>query len=125
VVRTESATRASHPPVRQVKVMSDPPARRGEPHKRSAEPRRALLVEGATINVPDDLVPVILAAEPDVRRECLRLGLDATAETGVIVIDTHIALHAFFGGGLRIRRMRPEGAATADSPTRDAGRATP
>jgi hypothetical protein len=49
--------------------------------------------------MPDDLVSVILAAEPDVRRECLRLGLDATAETGVIVIDTHFALHAFFGGG--------------------------
>jgi len=48
------------------------------------------LAPGRTIDVPGDVVPAILAAEPDVRRDCLRWSRMHAAGGRVIVIDAEI-----------------------------------
>jgi hypothetical protein len=48
------------------------------------------LAPGHTIDVPADLVPAILAAEPAVRRECLKWTRMHGAGGRVIVIDSDL-----------------------------------
>jgi hypothetical protein len=48
------------------------------------------LASGHTIDVPADLVPAILAAEPAVRRECLKWTRMHGAGGRVIVIDSDL-----------------------------------
>jgi hypothetical protein len=60
-------------------------------HRADAAPTRlALSVAGVTIDVPGDLVAVIVAAEPDVGRELLRWRRMHGPGGRVIIIDPQL-----------------------------------
>jgi hypothetical protein len=48
------------------------------------------LAPGRVLDVPADLVPAILAAEPDVRRDCVKWNRMHGAGGRVIVIDAEV-----------------------------------
>jgi hypothetical protein len=63
-----------------------------------ALPGLALVVsEGVTVDVPHDLVPAIVAAEPVVRRECVKWSAMFGSGGRVILIDPELVARILGG----------------------------